>query len=203
MTRPGQSFREAWEIFIHEPLPWIALGAVFLLVGSVIPIFGGFLLLPNVVRETLAALEEERSPQVAGLFNLEHLPGDAASMGLYMIAQTVVGLLTCMIGWPLAWLGLWYSVELQAERRVSVLGSLRIALLWALHHPLDVITMGFGTLLINAVGASLGVGFGIALSAPIGFIAWAIHWRSIRSEVYTLAQSRGLEVAAPLDTKSL
>lgn len=186
-----RAFTNAWDVFRQDLVAWCIFSAVVILAGAFIPFFGALLLLPNMLRESKAALREERSPDVAAIFDFSHFKDDLATTGLYAIAQ-LVGVLMCCVGWPVAWILFWYSVEICADERVSPMDAMRLSMAYAMKHPGDTIGMALAGVLLNSLGASIA--FGIFFTTPLVFLAWTFYWLDVREEVYALAERKGISV---------
>ena len=190
----GNIFGRSIDILKKDFIAWVLLGLVLVLAGSVIPLLGGLLLLPNALREGERAMMEERAPEVGNLFNFEHIGLDITAMLLYVVAQSV-GSLLCCIGMPVAWIGFWFSAELAADNRVSATDCLKLSWKWSTSHLCDTLGLALVSLALNSVGASLGIGIGVLITMPLTVIAWILYWGQVREEVYMMAQQAGIEVA--------
>ena len=190
----GNIFGRSIDILKKDFIAWVLLGLVLVLAGSVIPLLGGLLLLPNALREGERAMREERAPEVGNLFNFEHIGLDITAMLLYVVAQSV-GSLLCCIGMPVAWIGFWFSAELAADNRVSATDCLKLSWKWSTSHLGDTLGLALVSLALNSVGASLGIGIGVLITMPLTVIAWILYWGQVREEVYMMAQQAGIEVA--------
>ena len=175
---------------------WFVFGLVFIAVaavlGSVIPVVGGLILLPLAMRETIAAVEAERAPEVGRMFQLDRIGNDGLPAVLKVAAQTV-GALFCGVGWFVAWAGFFFAPELAAEGRVTAMDAMRLS--WRhvganLGSTLAVAGLG---LLMMFVGASIAVG--VLLTVPLTLILYACHWLEVRDEVYAQAEASGITVA--------
>lgn len=193
----GESFSGAVEILKRDLGGWLIAYGVWLLavlvVGSLIPVVGGMMLLPMLIRETTRAVAENRAPTVGGIFDFSALGNDAVTTFLYAIAQTI-GMMVCCIGWPFAYIWFWYSIELAADGRVGAMDAMKISKLWASSHLGDTIGMAALGWLLNTLGASFGLGIGILFTFPLTVLAWVVYWNAVKSEVYALAASHGFEV---------
>lgn len=194
MMSAGEAFSEAWQIYREELVAWAVFSAVPVLVGTLIPVVGALVLLPNVLREAEAAIAARRAPEVGAIFSFDEIGRDLVTSLLYLAAQGV-GALFCCIGQPIAWLFCWYSLELSADGRVSPVDALRASAKWVGQNLGPTLTMALVSVALNSLGASLGFGFGVFLTMPLVFIAWSIHWADIRAEVHELAAEQGLDVA--------
>jgi hypothetical protein len=194
----GDSFSKAWDVFRQDMGGWVASTFVWSIAasvaGSVIPVAGGLVLLPNLIRETSDALAEQRSPEIANLFNFDHIANDFVSMLLYAGSQ-LAGMMACCVGWPVAWIGFWYSAELAADDRMSPVDTLKVSWWWAKDNLGDTIGMALVGMLLNTIGASVGLGIGVILTLPITVLAWVIYWHQVKGSVYAMAESRGIAVA--------
>ncbi len=185
-----QVYQRAWDQLMARPVPWILFNAVFLVVGTFIPIIGGLALLPNLIRETTAAVEGDRDPDIGALFDTSSLSEDLGGMLLYAGAQ-LVGLMMCLVGWPIAWVLFWMTPEIRADRMVSATDAMRLSAAFVTSHLGEILAM----ILINSVLISLGsgaMGMGILLAAPIITLSWSHYLIETRTELAALAESRGL-----------
>ncbi len=189
----AQTFNESIEVFKKHPVPWILIGLVVMVVGGMIPILGGLILLPGVVREGRASIEGDRAPDVGALFN--GIGNDIGPMFLYGLAQIVIGTVTCGLGAPVVWILLWYSVEAAADGRVEAPDALRVSLQWTKRNLADTIMMALACSFIATLGATLTCGLGIIVVTPFIFIMWTVHWMKIREDVYAIAEQNGITVA--------
>lgn len=193
----GDSFGKAVDVFKRDFVGWMLLGLVLVLAGSVIPLLGGLLLLPNALREGDRAIAEERAPDVSALFDFAQVGQDLVSMLLYMSAQ-VLGSLLCCVGGPVAWILFWFSAEVSADGRVSSTDTLKVSYLWSKSHLGDVIGLAVLSAVLNSIGASFAIG--VFFTFPFTLIAWVIYWRSVKPEVYALAIAEGVQVAPEHET---
>lgn len=188
----GQVLSQAWQKFASDLVAWLIFGAVFLLVGGVLPFLGAMFLLPMALRETKRAILEDRAPSLNGLFDLSSLGEDLSAIVLYAGAQTL-GMLACCVGWPIAWLGFWFSPELAADKRVTAKDAMRLS--WAYTTK----NIGFTALImfINCALLTLGssVIIGVFFAMPLVLLICGYTWLHIRQEVYALAPSLGIQVA--------
>lgn len=189
----GDVFGKSIDVFKRDFVAWVLFGLVLILAGSLIPLVGGLILLPNALREGERAIVEGRSPQVGELFNFSHLGLDLVSMLLYVMTQTL-GSLLCCVGTPIAWIGFWYSAELAADGRLSATDTLKLSWAWSTTHLGDTIALAVISLALNSAGASLGMGIGVLCTMPLTLIAWILYWSSVREQVYDLAAQKGIEV---------
>ncbi|MFT5682215.1 MAG: hypothetical protein ACI8RZ_003133 [Myxococcota bacterium] len=185
-----QVYQRAWDQLIARPVPWILFNAVFLAVGTFIPLIGALALMPNLIRETTAAIEEDRDPDLGALFDTRSLSEDLGGMLLYGGAQ-LVGLLMCLIGWPIAWVLFWLTPEIRADRMVGAVDAMKLSAAFVISHLGEVLAM----ILINSLLISLGsgaMGLGVLLATPIITLSWSTYLIATRPELNALAQSRGL-----------
>ncbi len=183
-------YQRAWDQLIARPVPWILLNAVFLVVGTIIPLIGGLALMPNLIRESAAAIEADRDPDIGALFDTGSLAEDLGGMLLYGGAQ-LVGLLMCLVGWPVAWVLFWLTPESRAARMVGAMDAMKLSAAFVTGHIGEILAM----ILINAVLLSLGsaaMGLGIFLVAPIITLSWTTYMLRTREALAELATSRGL-----------
>ncbi len=194
----SDSFTKAWDIFRQDMGGWVATTFVWSIAasvaGSFVPLVGGMVLLPNMVREASDAVEQRRSPDLGNVFKFDHLGEDFISMLLYCIAQTV-GLLACCVGWPVAWIAFWYTAELAADGRVSESDTMKVSWMWAKDHIGETLGMAMVGLILNTIGATVGLGVGVIFTLPITVIAWVVYWHAVRDDVYALAEQNGFAVA--------
>lgn len=190
----GDVFGKSLDVLKKDFIAWVLMGLVLTLAGSIIPLVGGLLLLPNALREGERAILEGRSPQVGELFNFSNLGLDFVSMLLYVLMQTL-GSLLCCVGMPIAWIGFWFSAELAADGKVSATDTLKLSWAWSTSHLGDTIALAAISLALNSAGASLGMGIGILCTMPLTLIAWILYWGSVREQVYALAHQKGIAVA--------
>lgn len=194
----SDSFSKAWDIFEDDMGAWVATTFVWSLAasvaGSVIPVVGGLVLLPNMIREASSAVEEGRSPEIGNVFKFDRLGEDFISMLTYAMSQ-IAGMLACCVGWPVAWIGFWYAAELAADGRVAGSDTMKVSWWWAKDHIGQTLGMALAGLVLNTIGASVGLGFGVILTLPITVLAWVVYWHAVRDDVYAMAVSRGVNVA--------
>lgn len=193
----GRAFSQAWEVFKNDMGSWLIFGLVWTLLasvaGTVVPIVGGMLTLPLLVRETNNAVTEGRSPEINGLFEFSNLGEDFVSTLLYTISQ-FVGMLCCCVGWPVAWILFWYTIELAADGRVSPTDAMKISMAWSKENLGDTVAMALLGMALNTLGASVGLGVGVLFTAPITFLAWVMYWQAVKGDVYAMARAQGIEV---------
>jgi hypothetical protein len=200
MAMVGDSFSKAWDVFREDMGAWVATTFVWSIAasvaGSVIPVAGGLVLLPNMIREASDAVEQGRSPEIANVFNFDHIGNDFISMLLYAGSQ-FAGMMLCCIGWPFAWIGFWYSAELAADDRIKPVDTLKVSWWWAKDNIGDTLAIALLGMLLNTIGATVGLGIGMIVTLPITVLAWVIYWHQVKDSVYAMAQSRGIAVAPP------
>lgn len=190
----SQSFQQAFDTFKLHMVPWCIFGIVLVFAGTLIPIIGGFLLLPNALRETKKSILEQRAPELAGLFDMSHFGDDLVSMCLYTVAQTA-GALLCCIGWPVAWILFWYTAELSADNRVSGADAMRASMAYVMENLSSTIAMAVICVVINSAVASVTAGVGVIFTTPIILLAWAYYWLAIQEDVYAIAAQKGIAVS--------
>ena len=195
----SDAMSRAWSVFSKDMGAWIIYGLVFIAVasvlGSVLPVVGGLALLPLAMRETLAAVEQERSPEIAGMFQMQRL-GDDFLTALFMVVAQGVGLLFCGVGWFVAWGGFFFAPELAADSRVSAMDAMRLSWRYVssnLGASMGVALLG---LLLTTVGASFVIG--LVFTVPLVLVRYACHWLQVRDQVYAQAEASGIRVAPSL-----
>ena len=183
-------YQSAWDHFIKRPVPWILFNAVFLVVGTVIPVLGGFALMPNLIRESAAAIEGDRAPDISQLFDTSTIADDIGSMLLYVGAQ-FVGLLMCLVGWPIAWVLFWLTPEIRAARLVGAVDAMKLSASFVMGNLGPILAMIVINSFLLSLGSSL-LGMGIFLVAPLVTLSWSTYMIQTRQEMAALAESRGL-----------
>lgn len=189
----GESMTNAWAIYKQHLVEWTIFGFVVCMAGTIIPVLGGLILLPATLRETKRAMVENRGPKIGALLDTENLGGDIASMCLYALAQTI-GVLMCFVGWPLAWFLFWFTAEIQADARVSVMDGMRVSMAWVTRNIGETIVMMLLSSVIVTIAASFGLGIGVFFAIPFVFIMWASYWESVSESAYAIAREKGIHV---------
>ncbi len=189
----GQTFSESIEVFKKYPGPWIVIGLVTMVVGGLIPVLGGLLLLPGVVREGSASIAEDRAPDISGLFS--RVGDDIGPMIIYTLAHTIIGIVTCGLGSIVAWILFWYTIEFSADGRVSAPDALKASIQWTKNNLADTIMMALASSAIVTLATTITCGIGVVVATPFVFIMWSVHWMHLRDEAHALAAQSGLDVA--------
>ena len=183
-------YQGAWDEFMKRPVPWMLFNAVFVVVGTLIPVIGALALLPNVIRETAAAVEADRAPDIGKLFDTASLAEDLGGMLLYFGAQGL-GLLMCLVGWPIAWVLFWLTPEIRAARMVGAVDAMKLSASFVMSNLGAILAM----IVINSVLLSLGstaFGMGIFLAAPLITLSWSIYMIKTRPQLEEMARQKGL-----------
>ena len=190
-----QPLQRAWGIYSGDFGPWLVFGLVFAVVAVVastaIPVVGGLMILPLAMRETLRAVEQERSPQIAGMFDFSHI-GDDLLTSLLMVAAQYAGLAACLIGWPIAWMGFFFAPELAADGRVGGVDAMKLSWRYVTSNLGESLLVAVIGLAMASVGASFVVG--IFLVAPLVLLLYACHFLDVRERIYADAQAAGITI---------
>jgi len=182
------AYQRALEHYGQHPVPWILFNALYLTISAFIPVLGGLALMPNLIRETTAAMEEERAPDIGALFDVSNLGDDLVTMSLYAGAQ-VVGLFMCLVGWPVAWVLFWMAPEISADRMVGPVDAMKLSAAFVLRNPLAIVAMIVTNLVILSFGSAL-FGLGIFLAMPIVTLSWSAWLIERRPELRALAEQK-------------
>lgn len=188
-------YQGALDQYMKRPLPWILVNGTVALAGTLIPLLGGLALMPALLRETSAALAEDRDPRLEALLDTSTLAEDLASMGLYVTAQ-LLGTLMCLIGWPVAWVLLWMTPEIRATRMVGPVAGMRLSAAFVVANLGTVL----GIMLIDALLLSLGLSvayIGLYVTMPLITLSWARYLQMSRPQLEQLADTSGLLAAQP------
>ncbi|MCP4806786.1 MAG: hypothetical protein GY913_07015 [Proteobacteria bacterium] len=184
---------KAWDIYSKDFGPWFVFGLVFAVIAAitatVLPVVGGLITLPLAMRETIRAVEGQRSPTVAGMFDFSNL-GDDLLTSFLMVAAQYAGLFLCLIGWPIAWMGFFFAPELVADGRVGGMDAMKLSWRYVtsnLGPSLIVALIGFG---IAAVSSSIIIG--IFFTLPLILLMYACHFLAVREQIYADAQAAGI-----------
>ena len=188
----GQTFSESVEVFKKYPGPWVVVGLVVMIVGSVIPVLGGLVLLPGVLREGTASITEDRPPDINGLFT--DIGNDIGPMIVFTLAHTFVVILTCGLGSIVAWILFWYTVEFAADGRLAAPDTVKASVQWTKNNLADTIMMALASSAIATLATTITCGLGAFVATPFIFIMWSVHWVHLRERAHELAAQGGIEV---------
>jgi hypothetical protein len=188
----GQTFSESIEVFKKYPGPWIVIGLVVMVLGSVIPVLGGLLLLPGVVREGSASIAEDRAPDVGALFS--RIGDDIGPMIIYTLAHTIIGIVTCGLGSIVVWILFWYTIEFAADGRVAAPDALKASVQWTKNNLADTIMMALASSAIATLATTFTCGLGVVVATPFVFIMWSVHWMRLRDDAHAMVAQSGIEV---------
>ena len=190
-------YQGALDQYMKRPLPWILVNGTVALAGTLIPLLGGLALMPALLRETSAALVEDRDPRLEALLDTSTLAEDLASMGLYVTAQ-LLGTLMCLIGWPVAWVLLWMTPEIRATRMVGPVSGMRLSAAFVMANLGTVLGMVLIDALLISVGFSIAY-IGLYVTMPLITMSWATYLQMSRPQLEQLADIRGLLTDRELD----
>ncbi len=188
----GEVYQSALDQYFKRPVPWILFNAIVVVAGTVIPVLGALALLPSALRETAACIEEDRDPDLAALVDLSTIADDLGAMALYVGAQ-LVGLLMCLVGWPVAWLLFWLTPEIRAARMVGAVDAMKLSASFTLSNLGTIIALA----LINAVILSLGTSIafvGSFLALPLVMLSWTTYMLRVQPELAMLAEEKGMRL---------
>ena len=183
-------YQGALDQYMKRPLPWILVNGTVALAGTLIPLLGGLALMPALLRETSAAIAEDRDPRLEALLDTSTVAEDLGSMALYVGAQ-LVGLLMCLVGWPVAWVLFWMTPEIRATRLVGPVAGMRLSAAFVMANLGTVL----GIVLIDALLLSVGLSIayiGLYITMPLITMSWATYLQHSRPELEQLAYTRGL-----------
>lgn len=184
----SQVYQDALDQYTKRPVPWILVNGIVALAGTVIPVLGALALLPALLRETTAAIDEDRDPKLEALFDTSTLAEDLTSMALYTGAQ-LVGLLMCLVGWPVAWIMFWMTPEIRSMRLTSPVDGMKLSAAYVSANLGSII----GVVIIDAILLSVGLSiayFGVYLVMPLIMLSWSSYLRHARPELEAMAAER-------------
>lgn len=181
-------YKQALDIFQKDPVPWVLLYGAQLVI-SVFTFGLGTLLVPNVMRATRDALDNETAPDLGALFQFDDFLEDAIAAGgllvVTMVGSSIVGPLSTLLAMLLS-----YAPPAVTEKHVGGLDALQLSANYVIKDPVPVILHGLSGMVLNLPG--LCCFFPLFVTLPITGIAHWLLYQQVRDGVLQIP-------AAPTD----
>ena len=182
-------YKRAWAELSDDLPSWVVLYLVFMMV-SLFTGGLGVVLMPNLHRELRDARAEKRGPEVARLFQLDHI-GDDAVAGIVYLAALTLGSLAAGIGTSIAALALAFLMPLAADRRYEPIDSAKLSAQHVLGHLVPHAMLLSASMVLAMVGI-FTCGLGFLVAGPLMGMAVQLYYEDSRQEIDDLAASMGL-----------
>lgn len=183
-------YKKALAVYQRDPAPWSILYGVVLL-AAIATAGLGAILVPNAIRATREALDEERPPDLQRLFVFgDDLLEDAIAVGGVIVGSMVAG---SFLG-PLASLVsilLGLAPPAVTEPSVGGLDALQLSVGYVQKEPVAVFVFGILSSLINTPAVCCF--FPLFATLPITGIAHTLFYEKHRAAILMLPEPKELE----------
>ncbi len=169
-------YRDAWDVFRRDPVPWVVFSTVFLAVTLFTCGLGGLQMVPYT-RETGAALREGRAPQVGAIFDFSRLGTDLVAALIWSLAMSF-GASLAGIGGAIAALALQFLTPIAAEDRYEPVQAAQLSIQHVLGNVKDHLVFA----LVSWAGAFVAISTFFVLFPVVLPLLSIAHWRFWESE---------------------
>ena len=183
-------FPEAWGIIRRNPTPWVLYFGAW--VGISLATLGlGLLLAVNALRGLLAALREDRPPELGALFRMDHIQRDLVALLVYYVPIFAGGAVGG-VGAYLAGVVLAFVPWLAAEDRYEPLDLWKVSLKAIQEDWQEVVVSGLVASVIVGVSICL-CGVPLLVTLPLCAVEAALVYESRRERLLAIADAEGVK----------
>jgi hypothetical protein len=180
----------AWNAVKDNLVPYALYVLVFTLVVTFTAGLGALALTPNYFRGYRKALAGNTGPDIADLFNFDHIADDVVTMLLAGIA-VFVGLMLCVIpGLILAILFFWVPL-LAASRSYEPVDALKASLYAVKSDPIPPVIFGLVMGITTSIAANIFF-LPYLVAAPVFIAAQTLWFNQTHDEIKQLAAAAGV-----------